>query len=189
MDNTVCRSSDLKAYLVGGGIASLAAAAYMIQDGGISGKNIYILEKTPVNGGSLDGSGNHLKGYISRGGREFEEHYECTWDLFGFIPSLEDSNKTVLDEVVEFNKKHIGSSKCRLVEKGKKVDFSKLGLSLRHVNELNELILTPEENLDKKTVSQWFDPDFFETNFLYNQLSFFYQDKLLQLQHCQEFGG
>ena len=43
------------AYLVGGGIGSLAAAAFMIRDGSMPGGNISILEAAPVMGGSLDG--------------------------------------------------------------------------------------------------------------------------------------
>ena len=34
-------------YLVGGGIASLAAAAFLIRDGNIVGRNITILEESP----------------------------------------------------------------------------------------------------------------------------------------------
>ena len=45
----------VKAYLIGGGIGSLAAAAFMIRDGGVSGANISIFEALPVLGGSLDG--------------------------------------------------------------------------------------------------------------------------------------
>ncbi|MGA9639861.1 MAG: oleate hydratase, partial [Terriglobales bacterium] len=45
-----------KAYLVGGGIGSLAAAAFMIRDGGLPGGNISNLEAAPVMGGSLDGA-------------------------------------------------------------------------------------------------------------------------------------
>ena len=45
-------------YLVGGGIASLAAAAFLIRDGNILGKNITILEESPKIGGSLDAAGN-----------------------------------------------------------------------------------------------------------------------------------
>ncbi|WP_297468542.1 oleate hydratase [Thermococcus sp.] len=157
-----------KAYMVGGGIASLAAAVFLIRDARMPGENIYIIEKTPVNGGCLDGSGDPEKGYLLRGGRMFEEHYEATWDLLGSIPSLDDPEKTILDEVVEFNREYVGSSKCRLVgTPGKKVDFSKYGLTLRHLNELNELILTPEEKLGGVTIEQWFSKDFFETNFWY----------------------
>ena len=47
-------SSTTMAYLVGGGIGSLSAAAFMIRDGGILGRNITIFEAMPVPGGSLD---------------------------------------------------------------------------------------------------------------------------------------
>jgi myosin-crossreactive antigen len=45
-----------KAYFVGGGIGSLAAAAFMIRDGNLPGENISIFEALPIPGGSLDGA-------------------------------------------------------------------------------------------------------------------------------------
>ena len=47
--------TNAKVYLVGGGIASLAAAAFLIRDGDILGHNITILEELEKLGGSLDG--------------------------------------------------------------------------------------------------------------------------------------
>ena len=97
---------DRKAYLVGGGIGSLAAAAFMIRDGGLPGGNITIYEALPVLGGSLDGGGNPEDGYTLRGGRMLTtDNYECTWGLFKSIPSLVNPGKTVFDETVEFNQK------------------------------------------------------------------------------------
>ena len=64
-----------KATLVGGGIASLAAAVYLIRDAGFEGGDIRILEADHVLGGSLDGTGNDTDGYLVRGGRMFEAHY------------------------------------------------------------------------------------------------------------------
>ena len=63
------RNTSLKAYLVGGGIGSLAAAAFMIRDGDVPGGHISILEAAPVMGGSLDGAGDPTAGYSMRGGR------------------------------------------------------------------------------------------------------------------------
>ena len=40
-------NADRKAYMVGGGIGSLAAAAFMIRDGGMHGRNITIFEALP----------------------------------------------------------------------------------------------------------------------------------------------
>ena len=55
-------------YLVGGGIASLAAAVFLIRDAGVPGKDILIFEQGGRLGGSLDGSGGPDTGYLVRGG-------------------------------------------------------------------------------------------------------------------------
>jgi oleate hydratase len=62
-------STKSKAYLVGGGIGSLAAAAFLIRDGGLPGGNISIFEAAPTPVGSLDGAGDPTGGYSLRGGR------------------------------------------------------------------------------------------------------------------------
>jgi oleate hydratase len=62
-------SNNRKAYFVGGGIGSLAAAAFMIRDGGMAGDHITVFEAGSVMGGSLDGSGDAKAGYIVRGSR------------------------------------------------------------------------------------------------------------------------
>ena len=49
-------------YLVGGGIASLAAAVFMIRDGQLPGQNITILEEMNKLGGALDGAGTPEQG-------------------------------------------------------------------------------------------------------------------------------
>jgi hypothetical protein len=70
-------------FAIGGGIGSLAAAAFMIRDGGLPGANITIYEALPVLGASLDAAGNPETGYSLRGGRMFTtDNYECTWGLF-----------------------------------------------------------------------------------------------------------
>ena len=99
-------NQDRKVFAIGGGIGSMAAAAFMIRDGGIPGANITIYEALPVLGGSLDGAGNPRDGYSLRGGRMLTtDNYECTWGLFKSIPSLADPNQTVFDETVAFNER------------------------------------------------------------------------------------
>jgi oleate hydratase len=72
-------SLDKKAYLIGGGIGSLAAAAFMVRDGGMAGQDITIFEAGSVMGGSLDGAGTPEQGYTLRGGRMLTfDNYECT---------------------------------------------------------------------------------------------------------------
>ncbi|MEG0684345.1 MAG: oleate hydratase, partial [Coprobacillus sp.] len=93
------------AYLVGGGLASLSAACFLIRDGQMAGNKIHILEEMGIPGGACDGIKDPTKGYIIRGGREMENHFECLWDLFRSIPSLEIPNASVLDEFYWLNKK------------------------------------------------------------------------------------
>jgi len=154
-----------KAYLVGGGIGSLAAAAYLIRDGHMAGKDITIFEESTLNGGAMDGSGNAKDGYVIRGGREMEEHYECCWDLYSQIPSIEDPSRTVLDEFREINLLDPNFSTCRVIEKcGQKADFSTLGLKDSHIKQLTKLFLATEEDLGALTVEQFFDPSYLETD-------------------------
>ena len=78
-----------KVHLVGGGDASMAAAAFMIRDGDIPGRQITIYEELDKIGGALDGSGSPENGYVLRGGRMFESQYRCTFELFSSIPTLD----------------------------------------------------------------------------------------------------
>ncbi len=52
-----------KAYLAGGGIGSLAAAAFIIRDGNRPGEHISLLQATPMMGGNLGGAGDLAGGY------------------------------------------------------------------------------------------------------------------------------
>jgi len=99
--NTKLKSS--KVYIIGSGIAGLASAVYLEKDAGISGANIHILEKDLITGGATDGAGDKDKGFVVRGGRMHEMHYECYWELLSHIPSLEAPNISVRDESFDFN--------------------------------------------------------------------------------------
>lgn len=156
-----------KAYLVGGGIGSLAAAAFMIRDGNLPGGNISILEAAPVLGGSLDGAGDPADGYSMRGGRMLTtDNYECTWDLYKSIPSLTNSCMTVFDETLEFNEKYKSNSMARLVDKRRaKVPVTSMGFSMHDRMELLKLSNADEANLAASCITDWLSPEFFETEF------------------------
>jgi len=92
-------------WIVGGGIAGMATAAFAIRDAGVPGENVHILEELQVNGGALDGAKSPLVpvGLVSRGARMLEENvYRTTWDLFSTIPSLEDPDVTVRQDILDF---------------------------------------------------------------------------------------
>jgi len=158
----------MKAHLVGGGLASLAAGAYLIRHGGVLGKNINIYEAQARLGGSLGVTGSAETGYIYPGGRVFEWQYRCAMDLFSMVPSSSNPSKSIKQEIAEFNEHHSWYNKARLVDHGAKIVSSgHLGLSLQHKIQLAKLILTPEILLEGKQIKDCVSPDFFETNFWY----------------------
>lgn len=95
---TTRAQDESKFYMVGGGIAALAAAAFLIRDGDVRGSKITILEESATLGGSLDAAGTPEHGYRMRGGRMLESKYLCTFDLFSSIPTP-DSRTMVTDEI------------------------------------------------------------------------------------------
>lgn len=162
-----------KVYLIGSGIASLAAAVYLEKDTAVASKNIIILEKDQILGGALDGAGDPDKGFVVRGGRMHEKHYECYWELLSHIPSLEDPEVSIRDESFEFNERFVSKGQARLLKDGKKMDVSSYGLNFAQKTDLLKLTFASEESLGNKRIEDWFDKDFFETKFWYIWTSMF----------------
>nr|WP_315431709.1 oleate hydratase [uncultured Albidiferax sp.] len=156
-----------KAYLVGSGIGSLAAAAFMVRDGAFPGSHIFILEAAPSIGGSLDGAGDNHHGYVLRGGRMLTtDNYECTWDLFKSIPSLLQAGKTVFDDTIAFNELHHSHAQARLVDSRRaKVPVSSMGFSMQDRLELLKLSRADETTMGDSRITDWLSPSFFTTEF------------------------
>ena len=155
------------AWLAGGGIGSLAAAAFMIRDAGVAGTDITILDSAPTWGGALDAGGNATNGYSMRGGRMLTtDNYECTWALFRSIPSLRDSTKTVYDETVAFNTLYRSHAQARLVDsRGAIMPVRSMGFSMQDRLELLALSRAAESELDGARITDKLSPAFFETEF------------------------
>lgn len=157
-----------RAYIIGGGIAGLSAAAFLVRDAQMPGKNITVFDQLPVFGGSMDACGNPETGYISRGERELEPYMECLWDLFGSIPSIYEEGRTVLDETRECNKDFEIDSKHRLWEKGfVPHDETTFGITDKVKDQMIKMMTTPEEQLENITIEQWFSPEFFQSQLWY----------------------
>ena len=158
-------------YFIGGGLASLAGAAYLVRDCDFKGENIHIIEGMKILGGSNDGAGDVLNGFVCRGGRMLnEETYENFWELFSSIPSLDLPGKSVKEEILNFDHLHPTHAQARLVDKyGIIQDVTSMGFNNADRMALGKLMITPEEKLDDKTIENWFNhtPHFFETNFWY----------------------
>lgn len=154
------------AYIIGSGLAGLSAAVFLVRDAQMKGENIHILEELPVAGGSLDGAKRPNAGFVVRGGREMENHFECLWDMYRSIPSLEIPGASYLDEYYWLDKEDPNSSNCRLIYNcGDRLPSDgQYGLG-KCANEIVKLIMTPEKELQGETIEEFFSDDFFKTNF------------------------
>ncbi|MFA5993565.1 MAG: oleate hydratase [Parcubacteria group bacterium] len=158
-----------KVYLVGGGIAALSAAVYLIKDGGFRGENISLFDESKKMGGSLDAQDlSSSEGYVMRGIRMFEEEtFTCTFDLMSRIDSLVAPKKTLREEFVDFNKKNKSYSKSRLLKRGEAIDSRPLRLNFRDRMHLISLLFHSEASLENMEIQGYFTASFFTSNFWY----------------------
>ncbi len=167
-----------KAYLIGSGLASLSAAAFLIRDGQMKGDQIHIFEELNIGGGGLDGIYEDGRGFVIRGGREMENHFECLWDLFRSIPSLETEGASVLDEFYWLNKEDPNYSLQRaIINNGQDAHTDgKFTLTPKASTEIVKLFMTTEDKLDNLKITDVFSEDFFASNFwLYWQTMFAFE--------------
>lgn len=166
------------AYIIGTGLAGLSAAFYLVRDGQMKGEHIHLLEKLELAGGSCDGRKDITKGFFMRGGREMDNHFECMWDMYRDVPSIETEGISVLDEYYWLNKDDPNYSLCRAtVKRGQDAHTDKqFKLDKQSAQDLMKLYMTPEKELEDKKISEIFHDSFWETNFwLYWQTMFAFQ--------------
>lgn len=187
------------AYIIGTGLAALSSACYLVRDGQMPGDHIHILEKDPVPGGACDGLDIPGLGYVMRGGREMDNHFEVMWDLFRSIPSIETEGVSVLDEYYWLNKEDPNYSLCRATKDlGKDAGLKgKFGLSDKAAMEIMKLFFTPDEDLYDKPITDFFDDEVLNSNFwLYWRTMFAFENwhsalemKLYIKRYIHHIGG
>ena len=155
------------AYIVGSGLAALTAACYLVRDGQMKGEHVHILEKEQVAGGACDGWKFENVGYVMRGGREMDNHFEVMWDLFHSIPSIETEGVSVLDEYYWLNKADPNYSLCRAtVNRGEDAHTDgKFDISDKGAMEIMKLFFTANEDLQNKRITDVFDDEVLNSNF------------------------
>lgn len=174
-----------KAIMIGAGIANMAAAVYLIQEGKWRGNQItfYTIDEHGSNDGDLAKTEteeywnehhplSNRKGYVARGGRMLNYRtYVDLMDLLSRIPSVTEPGMTAEEDTRDFDSKHQTFDKARLLEEGIGiVDSGKMGFNNQDRLLLTKLISIPdseEEILDNITIEDYFkkSPHFFETNF------------------------
>ena len=155
------------AYIIGSGLAALSAAAFLIRDAYVDGSRIHIIEKDKLLGGACDGFFYEGLGYVMRGGREMDNHFECMWDLYRSIPSIENEGMSVLDEYYYLNKDDPNYSLMRATEnRGEDGHTDGLfALSDKAQKEIMKLFFTPDEELYDKSIEEVFSAEVLDSNF------------------------
>lgn len=157
---------DKQAYLIGTGIASLAAGCFLIRDAHMDGSKITFLEQLELPGGSLDGAVRQNMGYVARGGRELGHHFEVLWELFSSIPSTEDPSMSVLDYLFYTNYDDPNYSNCRVTkEQGVRYDNGKFNLEQDLAKELVHFVNMADETLEDKAIDEIFSEDLLKSDF------------------------
>ncbi|WP_279102484.1 oleate hydratase, partial [Gordonia bronchialis] len=155
------------AWFVGAGLASLSGAAFLIRDGQMPGDKITILEELKLPGGALDGIKEPKKGFVIRGGREMEDHFETLWDLFRSIPSLEIEGASVLDEFYWLNRDDPNYSLQRAtLNRGEDAHTDGLfTLSKKAQQDVVKVFLATREEMENKRIDEVFGEEFLASNF------------------------
>lgn len=156
------------AHIIGGGIAGLSAAAFLVTDAQMPAANVTIYDALPLVGGSMDAAGTATSGYTCRGERELEAFMECLWYLCAKVPSLQTPGLTILDETYRANLREPIYSRYRLMEKqGKLYDYTGPLMSRHDGKRMLALLVTPESELEMMTAADWFSPAFTTSVFWY----------------------
>lgn len=180
-----------KAFMIGTGVANLAAGVYLIRDGGWSGNQITMfgLDKHGANDGAAVADyeteyGNQRlsndRGFLAKGGRMLnEETYENLWDVLRSVPSLDHPGQSVTDDILNFDYAHPTHDVARLMDKrngirnnGGADDYSHMQFNNQDRKLLTKLMMMPESQeakLNDVSIAEWFkdSPHIFTTNFWY----------------------
>lgn len=180
-----------KAFMIGTGVANLAAGVYLIRDGGWSGNQITMfgLDKHGANDGAAvvdyeTEYGNQRlsndRGFLAKGGRMLnEETYENLWDVLRSVPSLDHPGQSVTDDILNFDHAHPTHDVARLMDKrngirnnGGADDYSHMQFNNQDRKLLTKLMMMPESQeakLNDVSIAEWFkdSPHIFTTNFWY----------------------
>ena len=180
-----------KAFMIGTGVANLAAGVYLIRDGGWNGNQITMfgLDKHGANDGTAVADyeteyGNQQlsndRGFLAKGGRMLnEETYENLWDVLRSVPSLDHPGQSVTDDILNFDHAHPTHDVARLMDKrngirnnGGADDYSHMQFNNQDRKLLTKLMMMPESQeakLNDVSIAEWFkdSPHIFTTNFWY----------------------
>lgn len=153
---------DRRAYLVGGGIASLSCAAYLIRDCGFPGENITVIDGEKEIKASKSDTAGFARAYLQKG------NSENLRDLMDSILPLSPHESGVTEETTGIAESDRGAFGARIIDRdGNIVSTARTGLDSCDRIKLLRLFLSKESRLSDMTVEDYFGKEghFFKTPF------------------------
>jgi oleate hydratase len=159
-----------QAWLVGGGIASLAAAMHLIKRAKVPANHIHILDFHDSSGGAMYISGDSTKGYNINAGAQLFLHENCIDELRSMIPNPQGPGmptKSSTGEHMLKGETHQANFLAvkLLGEHQAKSYIHRLQIGIKHRLNLVTLIVENEEKTGSKRICDIFHESFFETEF------------------------
>ena len=162
---------NVQAWIIGSGIASLAAAVNLVKKAQVPPNQVHILDAHDGSGGAIQVAGDAEKGYILHTGAQPYFLEPCVEDLLAMVPSLNDPNKTVL-ETIEEREKHdrpvekATTRAIRPIHGGvSKVDIHRTQIGPKLRMDLIAFIFDNERALESKKIRDIFPDSFFQSEF------------------------
>ncbi len=164
-------------HIVGSGIASLAAAVYLISDANVEPNDITIYEAGHDIGGAMALSTVTVnagakayalpeKACVLPATRVLEREYRCSLELFRHFLWGSEKQVTIEEDVREFNRNDPYQNMTRLFDKNGPMKLSEdLGVGLLDGGNAVRLALTREEVLDGLAIDHFFTPEFYKSQF------------------------
>lgn len=160
-------------WLIGSGIASLAAAVHLIKDAKVLAPNIHILDVHKGSGGGIKSCGDAEKGYTLYAGCLPYFHGKCVEDLLSHVPSTEVPGKSILDTVKDLEREDSiildGTATTRVLNGSglglEIIDARSLHIGSQQRLELLKIILESEKALSGRQIQDFFDETFFRSKF------------------------
>ncbi|KAF7719163.1 Uncharacterized protein PECH_001801 [Penicillium ucsense] len=161
----------VQAWLIGSGIASLAAAVHLIKQAKVPANQVHIIDAHHASGGAMETSGNAEDGYTLHTGALPYFYEQCVKDLLAMVPSRESPEKSLWEAIreQENSNRPLNKASTRAVsqtEDGtRRVDTHRLPIGAKLRMDLIKFVLESERSMESKKISDVFDANFFESEF------------------------
>jgi oleate hydratase len=98
-----------QAWLIGSGVASLAAAVHLINDAKVPAANIHIFDVHTGAGGGIKSCGNAENGFVLYT-RCLPYFHKCVEDLLSLVPSPKAPGKSIMDTIRDLERDELPHS-------------------------------------------------------------------------------